>query len=102
MTFKDFNQTLVPPAGHEVTYANADGAYLVVEYRRSRAESESVVTVFLNYMGREVARTENIYPVEPPNAEVEVRPVGRWFRFKNAFYLVLAGLEEMSKCLKKS
>lgn len=102
MTLKDFNQTLVRPDHHFVQDVKAEGAYLVVTFANWEStetiRTKNVVKIFLNDMGREVARTEEQFAYAIP--QPEPAPVGRWYRFKNAFYLVLHGLEEINKCLK--
>ena len=59
MNVTDINQHLKIPDGYKITGLSGDGSYLKIECRRLRDDSVSVVTVFLNDMGREVIRSED-------------------------------------------
>ncbi len=110
LVLHDKNQTLEPPEGFTIQYVRAEGEYLMVEYRRVDSASQScgsysTVIIYLNSMGREVIRTTNQTEwVQPTCRNIEwwTRPsVSRWQKFKAGFYLALAGIEEMTKCLSK-
>lgn len=107
MILHDTNKSWTPPAGYRLSSFDTRGAYIYVKYVQlffkpgtRTALGQNVVIVYLNDQGREVARTEECerFPIlsepEPPE------PVSRRSRFLNGFYLVLAGLQEMTKCLK--
>ena len=105
MILHDMNQSWTPPAGYSFAFAVAHGSYLSVVYHQT-ADTETqhvrnIVEIFLNDMGREVMRTEDTatWPIVKPKPDA--LPVGRWFRFKNGFYIALQGLQEMTRCLKK-
>lgn len=103
MILADKNQTLVPPEGFTFRDVTVNGAYLQVLYTQSFLANplqlgEHRVMIYLNDMGREVARSiDTIFA--PPVKEDEPASVGRWFRLKNGFLIVLQGLQEMI-CLK--
>ena len=105
MEFLDKNMTLEPPKDFTIQDVTADGAYLKVLYTQSFWENplqrgEHRVTVYLNDMRREVARsTSTIFAM--PIVEDAPAPVGRWFRFKNGFFIALQGVQEMLQCLKR-
>ena len=108
MIFQDMNRSWNPPENYVFTNIVVDGAYLRVEYRQkvyrtgtTKIVGENIVIVFVNDQGREVARSKQRVelPVLKPEPEVKP-PLTRWARFCTGFYLVLAGLEEMIKCLR--
>lgn len=110
MILHDMNQSWKPPAGMSVISVRAEGAYLRVEYHAAttdadtKTRSEKAVVVFVNDMGREVMRTENTRrffgPVMPSLVE-KPESTSAWVRFKNGFFMILIGIEEMIICLKK-
>jgi hypothetical protein len=103
MNILDKNQTLEPPAGYVAHAVIAEGAYLRLEYRQVIfregtifVRGWNVATIYLNDMGREVARTiVQTYLPEPVTKPEAVVSVGRWFRFKNGFLIAIQGLQEM-------
>ena len=97
MTFLDKNHTLEPPKDHTFYGVTAEGAYLRAEYRRRFSNGDDIVVIYLNDTGREVARAmTTVYLPQPISAPA---PVGRWYKFRNAFYMTLEGLQEMIRCL---
>ena len=99
MTLYDKNQTLLPPAGYLFTRLRAEGSFLRVEYRRIDSENVSVVTIYLNDMGREVVRS-----VDEEDLDLEIFPepqflskkhLTRWSRFKLWLSLSIYGIREM-------
>ena len=106
MLLRDMNQNWTPPDGFVFQDVTASGAYLQVRYTQSFAatpifrQGQHQVVIYVNDMGREVMRTTDTL-LAPPirEEEPEPLPVGRRFRFKNGFLIVLQGLEEMIKCL---
>jgi hypothetical protein len=94
MVIIDKNQTLEAPQGFKFYGVSAEGAYLRLEYQRRFANGDDFAVIYLNDMGREVARAMNtIYlpqPVVHPPA-----PVGRRFRICNGFLIALQGIQEM-------
>jgi hypothetical protein len=106
MTVLDKNQTLVPPADHFLHAVGAQGAYIWLEYhtrswRTGYDTRYGAVMIYLNDMGREVIRTQQDVDIPLP-VEPEVAPVTRWMKFKNGFFMVLIGIEEMITCRNKS
>jgi len=108
MKLLDKNQSWTPPEGYTVSAVVAVGSYLRVEFRKPlhRAgyrDARREVNVFLNDQGREVARTEENYGIKVPKLpNVPVVVVGsRWPRFCTGWYLILSGLEEIIRCLKR-
>lgn len=105
MIFKDFNQTLVPPKGFVVNHVKAKGAYLLVQFVKERDTDthyiRDYVEIYLNDMGREVARTEDTKTFEKYVANLVPAPVGAWYHFRESFYTALLGLQGMFQCLNK-
>ena len=103
MIFQDMNRSWNPPENSYFVNVVADGVYLKVKYCQATATGENVVVIYVNDMGREVARsiTEILRPVLPVDASIVHPPITHWARFCTGFYLTLAGLQEMIKCLKK-
>ena len=73
MEFFDKNLTLEPPEGYTFSAVQAEGAYLRVEYRQfvydlaqGRNTKENITTIYLNDMGREVARSMTTILVPQP------------------------------------
>lgn len=110
MKFDNINRSWEAPDGFNFDGVTAEGAYLRVVFRRvvknkSTEREYSVVTIFINDIGREVFRTEREehFYLSAPELPIPPAPlVTRRARFLNAVYLVLAGLQEMRKCLNKS
>ena len=105
MKLWDKNETLQPPEGYDIVALSAEGSYLRVEYRRQLArtkkfQSYSTVIVYLNNIGREVARVEDTAEEKFPEPHVVV-PLTTAMRLKNGLYLILAGINEVISCLKK-
>lgn len=105
MKLWDKNETLQPPEGYEIVALSAEGSYLRVEYCRQLArtkkfQSYSTILVYLNDMGREVVRTEDIREEKFPEPHA-VAPLTTGMRFKNGLYLILAGINEVISCHKK-
>jgi hypothetical protein len=108
MILSDMNKSWKAPEGYTFQKVTARGAYLMVKYVRRQDVPgwlvEDQIVIYVNDMGREVMRDEGLvsWPV-PVAAVVESNPtlVGRWFRIKNGWLIVLHGLQEMIKCLKK-
>ena len=106
----DKNETLQSPEGYEIVALSAEGSYLRVEYRRelnrkvknglTSSVTTSTVVVFLNDMGREVARTENTTEVFVPEPHEDV-PITAAMQFKNGLFLILAGISEVMSCHKR-
>jgi hypothetical protein len=95
MTFQDKNQTLEAPVGYKFSGSEPMGAFLRVEYRRQVEARENILTIYLNDMGREVARSEHqvLLPLFAP--VTRPAPVARRFRIKNGFLIMLQGIQEM-------
>lgn len=107
MTLLDKNQTLEPPEDYTFVAVEPQGAFLRAEYRQKVFKTdtlivtrENVVTVYLNDMGREVARTMVTTLAPLPEESPAIAPVGRWYRFRNAFYMTLEGLQEMFRSIR--
>ena len=111
MTLHDMNKSWLPPDGYRFVSITPTGNYLDVLYTQTifepgtiRKIGQNVVHVYLNDMGREVARTQDQLQFACP-APVSVPFVAprmpRRFRFKDGFLLALTGLQEMLKCLSK-
>jgi hypothetical protein len=107
LSFQDMNRTLVAPAGYKFYGAVADGAFLRVEFRQPVFKPETliviarnIVVIWLNDMGREVARTYGQVFIQTPVKMSNLQPVARRFRIKNGFLLMLHGLQEMTRCLR--
>ena len=95
----DKNETLQPPAGYFLHAVDAQGAYLRVEYRVTTAVQEGTVVIYLNEMGREVLRTRQV--IAAPKNIKPVVVLTRWMKFKNGFFMMLIGIEEMFTCRRK-
>jgi hypothetical protein len=102
LTFKDKNQSWVPPEGYKFYGAVADASFLRVEYRQPVFEpgtlimiARNTVVIWLNDMGREVARVNGRVYVQQPVKLIAPIPVARRFRIKNGFLLALQGVQEM-------
>jgi hypothetical protein len=94
MRFLDKNETLNAPKGFILRGVTAEGAYLRAEYWRRFSNGDDIAVVYLNDMGREVARTmDTIYLPQP--AVQPPAPVGRRFRIRNGFLIALHGIQEM-------
>lgn len=107
MILIDKNRTLEPPENSRFVSLTPIGSFLVALYARRiyRADStevigEDFVSVYMNDMGREVGRTQHRVDFAPIAAPYVPPPVPRWYRFCNAFYMTLEGLQEMIRCLK--
>jgi hypothetical protein len=94
MRFIDKNQTLDAPKDFKVRHVRAEGAYLRVEYGRRFPDGDDIAVLYLNDMGREVARIVTTVYL-PPMPPAPPAPVGRKFRIKNGFLIALQGLQEM-------
>lgn len=105
--YQDMNGSWSQPRetdGYRFFSAHAQGAYLRVEFRK-RFETEAPepireehIVVFVNDMGREVARTIHMNEYYLPGRIVSdpvVNKISRWTRFKNGFFLVLVGLDQI-------
>ena len=106
MKLWDKNETLQSPEGYEIVALSAEGAYLRVEYRRwlirnAKFQSYSTVVIYLNDMGREVARVEDTAEEKFPEPPVVVVPITAAMQFKNGLYLILAGISEVMSCHKR-
>lgn len=110
MILHDKNQSWMPPEGYIFAGLHPDGAFLRVLFHQKVFQTgtttviaKNVVTVILNDMGREVARTQQRvdHAVAVPVLR-EAEPITGWTRFKNGFFMVLIGLEEMIRCRKNS
>lgn len=110
MIIYDKNQTLEPPEGYLSESLVADGAYLCATYRQVVFKSgttvvrgHNVVTIYLNDMGREVARSvAKVYRPEPSFEPKVFVPAAARFRLRNGWLLISEGIREVIKCLKKS
>lgn len=103
----DTNKWLKPPAGYELDSFDARGAYLCARYKQRQVLPDaqpaigfSIVEIFLNEDGREVARTKwfetfTTYAMLPP------LPVTRRQRFIIGWRKVWIGLQEVLSCLQK-
>ena len=67
----DINEHLKPPKHHELRFVNATGAFVRLEYRATLISANdplgyarSTVVIYLNDMGREVLRTEDLEPIK--------------------------------------
>ena len=103
MNVTDINQHLKIPDGYKITGLSGDGSYLKIECRRLRDDSVSVVTIFLNDMGREVIRSEEeIDPLAwpgPPRV-LSYGDVRWWDKWIVRFQLFILELQE-AVCHKK-
>jgi hypothetical protein len=108
----DMNRSWTPPEGYIFAGLHPDGGFLRVLYHQdvfqagpipgiSPAIGRTVVTVILNDMGREVARTQHRVDFFPAQCKTPAPPVTGWTRFKNGFFMILIGLEEMIQCHKR-
>jgi hypothetical protein len=102
LSFQDMNRTLVAPEGYKFYGAVADGAFLRVEFRQPVFKPETliliardIVVIWLNDMGREVARTSGRVFIQQPVKISKPQPVARRFRIKNGFLIMLHGIQEM-------
>ena len=79
MILTDFNQTLHRPEGFDVMDVRGEGAYLRVEFNRTKYVDDptdkctgqmivgwDAVVLYLNDQGREVLRTEWFTKIAPP------------------------------------
>jgi hypothetical protein len=103
MTLKDMNQSWKQPEGYRFAGVMSQGAFLMAVFIQDRdtplCRAYHQIVVYVNDMGREVMRTEELsetyLPLKPPVHAPA--PVGRWFRIKNGFLIALHGLQEMFK-----
>lgn len=114
MILRDMNLSWTPPADMTLHSVRVEGGYILVKYwqpvlstQDGAPLSEKSVVVFINEMGREVMRTETIHdwpqPVYGlPGVAKKPEPTSCWTRFKNGFFMMLIGIEEMIQCRKKS
>ena len=98
MILTDFNQTLHRPAeGFEVVDVRAEGAYLRVEFNRTKYVDDPTdrctgqkavgwdsVVLYLNDQGREVLRTEWFTKIAPPLPTREI-PKPWYFKLADMF-----------------
>jgi hypothetical protein len=101
MNVADINKHLKIPDGYKVTHLCAEGSFLRVECRRLSDDSVSVVDIYLNDMGREVARSaEEIDRIDnleayPDNQRVlSYSDVKWWDRWFVRLQLFILGLQE--------
>lgn len=102
MNIVDKNQTLEPPAGYDLCDVCAEGSYLRLAYHKNFEGRHSSLVIYLTDMGREIARTIEEY--QEPQSEPEPKayaPIARRFRFRNGWLLLLEGIREIIRCLKK-
>lgn len=106
MILHDMNQSWTQPEGYRFVGVLAQGAFLMVLFIQDRdtplCRAYHQIAIYVNDMGREVMRTEELSETYLPLNKPAPAPVGRWFRFKNGFYIALQGFQEMIRCLKKS
>lgn len=106
------NQSWTPPEGYNLKSVKSEGAYLQVVFIKPISKPGwkdvySEVIVYANDVGREVMRTEASYgrileeEIKKPIVIPIKRSTNRWQRFCTGCYLILAGLQEMSRCHKK-
>lgn len=104
MEIFDKNLTLESPEGYRPRDVTAQGEYLRLEYWQPVYRpgttviiGHNKVTIYLNSMGREVMRTTVRDLMPTPEV---VNSITRRNRFRNGFFMILIGLEEMVRCLK--
>lgn len=107
MKLHDKNGSWAPPDGFELQGVSPCGAYLQLTYHQKAYRPNTtqvihthVVIVYLNDMGREVTRTQQLFREPVCEPETIAKPVRPWFRFKNGFLLAVYGIWRMITCLK--
>ena len=108
ITLRDMNQSWTQPEGFDFVNLEPCGGWLVATFQEHHDGDDVVrgwtvvVKVYLQEMGREVARTtETILDPVVEFQQPEKKPIPARFKFWGGWLLVLAGLEEMIKCHKK-
>lgn len=100
MTLYDTNKSWAPPVGYTFRRVDPNGAFIRVQFLRETEVTGGVklsyIYVYVNDMGREVLRTEEEHFLST-EVEPETPSVSRWYKFVDAFYLTLMGIEEMFK-----
>ncbi len=106
MEFFDKNLSWEPPAGYQFRSVVVEGAYLKLAYSNSASTEgkwptrlTSIINIYVNDQGREVARTAVRIVDAPPTPIEPPQPVAWRFRFWNAVLLTLQGLQEIGRCL---
>lgn len=100
----DINKWLTPPEGYELDQFDARGAYLWLRYRQKRfitgtLVGHTVIEIYLNDQGREVARLKHFDPV-PISTIFPAKPITRQERFKYGMQQIWFGLQEVLICLR--
>ena len=107
MKYIDTNLTWVPPAedhGFRFVSARSEGAFLRLEYRKIIFNGDvpigrGIVNVFLNDMGREVGRTEDVEWIEDDKKPATVyTSLSLWKQFVLWFQILISDIREIVKC----
>ena len=103
MIITDINQHLKPPTGYELMNVYPQGVFLKIIYEKKQDCDGSQIVIYLNDVGREVARTEERphAPVSPSKAVAPPKPW--WVSFAIRFFDFFSQnpFRRVLQCLKK-